>query len=201
LRIEECSDVFSTKGRRQLALCLTRLPSHTRYATELILQQLDSVTVQIVALEGRMKKVFKLNQQVDYLMSIPGVGFILAVVILSEVGDVERFLSASHLASYAGTTPTVHASGGKVRLGRLRPDVNHYLKWAFTEAANTISRYHRRWPHCQAARVYERVRSRRGHQTAIGAVARQLAEATYWMLKKGVKYKEPKRSSISSTKG
>ena len=94
-----------------------------------------------------MKEVFEPNKDIDYLMSLPGVGFILAVVIFSEVGDVARFLSASHFASYAGTAPSVHASGGKVRLGQLRSDVNRYLKWAFVEAANAISRNHRRWPY------------------------------------------------------
>jgi transposase len=51
------------------------------------------------------------------------------------VGDVARFATAEKLASYAGTTPRVHASGGKTRFGPSRPDVNRYLKWAFVEAA------------------------------------------------------------------
>jgi transposase len=58
------------------------------------------------------------------------VGLTLAVVIALEVGDVTRFPDAERLASYAGTTPRVRASGGKTRDGRLRPDVNRYLKWA-----------------------------------------------------------------------
>lgn len=201
LRVEESSDAFSKKGRQELALCFARLPTQTRYATELLLQQLDSVIVHIAALEKRMKEVFEPNKDIDYLLSLPGVGFTLAVVILSEVGDVARFSSASHFASYAGTVPSVHASGGKVRLGQLRSDVNRYLKWAFVEAANAISRNHLRWPYSHATRLYERVRSRRGHQTAIGAVARHLAESTYWMLKKGEQYKEPKKGTVSSTKG
>jgi transposase len=79
LQVEEASHAFSKKGRQELALCLTKLPTQTRYATELVLQQLESVAVQIVALEERMKKVFKPNKEVDYLLSIPGVGFILKV--------------------------------------------------------------------------------------------------------------------------
>ena len=56
-------------------------------------------------------------------------GFILGVVIVLEVGDVTRFPTASHLASYAGTIPRVHSSGDKTRYGQLRGDVNRYLKW------------------------------------------------------------------------
>ena len=68
-------------------------------------------------------------------MTLPGVGFILAVVIASELGDIKRFSSAECLASYSGMTPRVHSSGGKTRYGQLRSDVNHYLKWAYSEAS------------------------------------------------------------------
>jgi transposase len=201
LRVEESSDAFGKKGRQELALCLEKLPPHTRYAAERVLEQLDSVSAQITALEARMREVFAPTEEIKTLKSMPGVGFILAVVIFSEVGDVERFLSASHFASYAGTAPRVHASGGKVHLGQLRSDVNRYLKWAFVEAANAISRNFRRYPYRYVTHSYERVRSRRGHQTAIGAVARHLAEPIYWMLRRGEQYREPKKKcTISSTK-
>lgn len=200
LRIEESSDVFNKRGRKELTLCLAKLPPHTRYATECILEQLGSVSAQITALESRMREVFAPNPEIKYLVSLPGVGFILAVVIFSEVGDIQRFLSPSHFASYAGTAPRVHASGGKVYLGKLRSDVNRYLKWAFIEAANVVSLNRRRWPDHHVTRLYERVRSRRGHQTAVGAVARHLAESTYWMLKRQEEYRQPEKGTISSTR-
>jgi transposase len=199
LRIVESSDAFNRKGRRELLGCLGRLPPHTRYAAERVLEQLDAVSAQIAALEARMREVFARNPKIDYLVSLPGVGFILAVVILSEIGDVTRFVSAAHFTSYAGTAPRVNASGGKIRLGQMRSDVNRYLKWAFVEAANAIALNHRRWPNRHVSRLYERVRSRRGHQTAIGAVARHLAESTYWMLSREEAYREPKEGTISST--
>ena len=62
------------------------------------------------------------------LLTLPGVGLTLAVVIALEVGDVARFATAEKLESYAGTTPRVHASGGKTRFGLSRPDVSRYLK-------------------------------------------------------------------------
>lgn len=51
-------------------------------------------------------------------MSVPGISFVLAVGILSEIGDVYRFPSPGHLASYAGLAPTARNSGGKRRSGR-----------------------------------------------------------------------------------
>ena len=67
------------------------------------------------------------------LQTLPGVGPVLATVIALEIGSVERFPDAPHLASYAGTVPRVNSSGGKTYYGKVRPDVNHYLKWAFIE--------------------------------------------------------------------
>jgi hypothetical protein len=76
-------------------------------------------------------------------------------------GDVRRFPDAAHLAAYAGTTPRVAASGGKVRFGRLRPDVNHYLKWAYAEAANVICGHRAHWPHRHVTQLYGRFASAR----------------------------------------
>jgi transposase len=128
------------------------------------------------------------------------VGLILAVVIALEVGDVTRFPTADQFTGYTGTTPRVTASGGKIRYGRLRPDVNHYLKWAFIEAANAICIAHRRTPRRHLSRLYERIARRKDHPTAIGAVARHLAEAAYWMLTKHEPYREPRTTTVSSTR-
>jgi hypothetical protein len=46
-----------------------------------------------------------------------------------------------------------------------------------------------------------RIRQRKGHQKAVGAVARHVAEATFWTLKKGETYREPQKKTVSSTKG
>ena len=136
--------------------------------------------------------MFKPTPAIQWLLTRPGVGLTLAVVIALEVGDVMRFATAEKLAGYAGTTPRVHASGGKVRFGPSRPDVNRYLKWAFVEAANAICLTRGRTARRHVSRLYERVARRKGHAKAIGAVARHLAEATYWILSKGEGYREPK---------
>ena len=185
------TDLFGVRGRRILARCLEELPSETRYATQSLLEELDHLQVRIEEFEGRMADVFGEITALETIKTLPGVAFILGVVILTEVGDVERFPSSSHLASYAGMTPRVHASGGHIRYGRTRPDVNHYLKWAYAEAANVTMMHRRRHPQQHVSRLYERVKRRRGHQKAIGAVGRHLAEATYWMLKKKEAYRDP----------
>ena len=83
---------------------------------------------QISQAEQRIKRIVKITPEMQLLESLPGIGPILAVAICFEIGDVERFGDALHLASYAGAVPRVISSGGKTYYGRTRPDVNHYLK-------------------------------------------------------------------------
>ena len=188
----EVSDLFGAQGRALLRQRLDLLPPHTAYTTQQLLEQVEELDHRVRAFEQRMRAVVKVTPTMQLLMTLPGVGFILAVVIALEVGDVARFPTAEKLAGYAGTTPRVHSSGGKTRFGRLRPDVNRYLKWAFVEAANSVCVMRGRKPHWHVSRLYERIARRKSHPKAIGAVARHLAEATYWMLSKQESYREPK---------
>jgi len=184
LTVTDVSDLFGRQGRAILTDKLAQLPPHTRFATDQLLEQLEVLDEQIGELEDRMREAFTKMPALEWVMSLPGVGFILGTVILLEAGDVHRFPDAEHLATYAGTTPRVHGSGDKIRFGRLRPDVNHYLKWAFTEAAEVICQHRARWPYRHVSQLYARVCHRKNHPKAIGAVARHLAEATYWILTK-----------------
>ncbi len=123
-------------------------------------------------------------------------------MISLEVGSIDRFPKAPALACYAGTVPRIHSSGGKTYFGRTSPDVNRYLKWAFVEAGNGIVASQRRLPESHTVKLYQRLRSRKGHSKAVVAVARHLAEATYWILKKEESYREPlQKKSVSSTRG
>jgi len=136
---------------------------------------------------------------VRLLKTLPGVGSILSATIYLEIGEVERFASAEHLASYAGLTPTVHASGGKTRMGPTSPVANHYLKWAFVEAANCVAMHRHRLPGSHVAQLYQRLRQTKCHAKAAVAVGRHLAEASWWMLTKKQPYREPAPASTSSS--
>src|SRR5207245_1187462 len=171
------------------------LPPHTAYASQQLLEQVEELDRRVREFEQRIQAVFKPTPAIQLLLTLPGVGLTLAAVIALEVGDVARFARAEKLAAYAGATPRVHTSGGKTRFGPSRPDVNRYLKWAFVEAANAICIGRGRAPHCHVSRLYERIARRKGHAKAIGAVARHLAEATFWILRKHEPYREPKASA------
>lgn len=199
LSLEEANDAFTIEGRKEMARLFEKLPSQTRFANSLLLEEVDAVQKQIDRLEERMEEVLEDTSTVQLLKTLPGVGRILSAVIALEVGDVKRFPSAGHLASYAGATPRVSSSGGKTHFGKLRRDANRFLKWAYIEAANVIARFHRKNPDAHLSRIYAKLRKEKGHAKAVGAVARQLAEATYWMLSKNEVYKEPARTGTGSS--
>jgi transposase len=195
LSVPGVSDLFGYQGLLQLAKMVLQLPPQTRFATDHLLSQLQQLNMHIRGFDRQIQQVLAPDADRKRLQSLPGVGPLLGSVIALEIGDVRRFPSATHLASYAGTTPRVHASGGHVRYGALRTDVNPYLKWAFIEAANVCCLLHRRYPNRHVSRLYTRLAQKRGHPKAIGAVARHLAEATYWVLTKQVDYRDPALST------
>lgn len=198
LRLDEpASDLFAAKVRPALEKLLEQLPEQTRWTSQMMLGQLDGLNGQIQDLERRLGQLLKITPPMQLLMSLPGIGPILAAVIWLEVGSIERFARAEQLASYAGTTPRVHASGDKIRYGRLRPDVNRYLKWAFAEAGNSVAVNHQRCPDRHVSRLYGRLKARKGHPKAIGAVARHLAEATYHVWSRQQPYRDPSLGRMS----
>ena len=135
--VEGVSDAFGKRGREIVLELSSKLPPHTQQALQRVLDQLDHVTENLKAIEAEMIKVFAPCPESTLLKTLPGVGEILAVVIWTELGTIERFSRAEQLASYCGLVAREHSSGGKFRYGPVRRDVNVYLKWAFVEAANS----------------------------------------------------------------
>ena len=129
--------------------------------TQELLRQYDFVDEQAKRAEKRIARLLKVTPAMQRLMTLPGVGQTLSVAIALERGDVKRFATAEHLASYSGTTPRVHSSGDKTRYGHLRQDVNRYLKWAFIEAANGVCLNRRYYPYRHVSRLYEGSRAAR----------------------------------------
>lgn len=188
---EEVTDLFGVQGRKLIQERLVELPPETRLSVEEQLELLDQLQKQISQAEQRIQRIVKITPEMQLLDSLPGIGPILAVAICFEIGEVKRFRDASHLASYAGAVPRVKSSGGKTYYGKTRPDVNHYLKWAFTEAANVIMLNKHKMAGRHVDRLYQKVCQSKGHAKAIGAVRRHLAEAAFRVLKSQTPYHEP----------
>jgi transposase len=167
------------------------------------LQTLDFLEQQVESAEQRLEAIMKVSAEADLLKTLPCVGKILSMILMLEIGKVERFPTAAHLASYAGLVPRVHSSGGHTRMGQVCGNVNRNLKWAFVEAGNLVVINQRRLAGSHVVRLYQRIRRVKNHQKAVVAVARHLAEASYWVLTKQEVYREPRlaRTALSSTHG
>jgi transposase len=200
----KAEDIYGNSGRQELMERWTELPAWSRESVKQQLQTVDHLDQQIAECEQSLEQVLEANAERDLLKTLPGVGKILSAVIALEIGEVGRFAGAARLVSYAGLVPAARESAGKKRRGKCPADCNTYLKWAFVEAANVIVRHHRAWPEKHVTKLYERVkRSSKIHGKAAVAVARHLAEASYWILTKQEIYREPKsnRPALSSTHG
>jgi transposase len=197
------ADLFGVAARAELGTRLPELPVHSREAIEQELAALDFLETQIEATEERLEAIMKVSAEADLLKTLPCVGTILSMVLMLEIGRVDRFPTAAHLASYAGLVPRVHSSGGHTRMGQVCGNVNRNLKWAFVETANLIVVNQRRLAGAHVVRLYQRIRRSKNHQKAAVAVARHLAEAAWWMLTRLEVYREPHSSqrSLSSTHG
>jgi len=192
-KLEGASDIFIPKWREELYSTVNQLPPETRKCMHSELELLDHLSSQIDFLETRIRDLVEESEQIQLLKTLPGIGNILGIVIRQEIGTIDRFPNAEQFASYCGVVPTVKASGGKSYYGRLRKQSNQYLKWAFVEAANVVGLRHTspQWHDRHVVQLYCRIRQRKGHRIAIGAVARHLAEAAYWVLKRNQPYREP----------
>jgi len=193
LSLDTQSDIYAAKWRPQLAELLRRFPDETRRCMDQELELLDLVQAHIDRLEARILERVRITPTIQLVMSLPGPAEILSIVIDREVGSIDRFPSPKKFCGYAGTVPKVKGSGGKYHYGRMIKQANNYLKWAFIEAANVVvrQRHHPNWRNKYVVLLYERTRQRKGHAVAVGATARYLAEATFWVLKKGEPYREP----------
>lgn len=175
------SDLFGKKGIAYLE-GLKLLPVY-REALDGYLRLLAAVGEELSYAEVLVNKAREHSQGAQLLETIPGVGPILSLTILAEVGDAARFHSAKHLASCAGLVPSVSQSGNSTRHGHITRAGSSWLRWALVEAAIHASM--RPGP---LRDFYIRLKRRKGNKIARVAVARKLATYVYHMLREGKEF-------------
>jgi transposase len=156
------------------------LPSEVALAIKTNLAVIVTLSEQIDVLEKRLQESVKPRLEYGLLTSVPGIGGILATIILLETGPIDRFADVGNFASYARCVDSTRWSNGKKKGEGNTKNGNKYLAWAFIEAANFARRY------CaEAKRFYERKKARTNQVIAIKALAHKLARACYHILKDG----------------
>jgi transposase len=199
----EYRDWFTLKARAALMNAMEELPPATQEAMRQEYLAMGELDRHVRNLEEAIQARAGSLGWMRLLRTMPGVGLILGATIWTEIGEIKRFASAERLAAYAGLTPRTHSSGGKTWRGPTPRAANHYLKWAFVEAANVIAWQRRRMEkkHPHVVRLYERVK---GNTKLSGkakvAVARHLAEASWWVLTTKQVYREPTSAAVASSR-
>lgn len=179
------------KSRRYLATVSVR--ACYRLALDGYLRSLTHLTQEIQQASAAIDAQAAADPQARLLCTMPGIGAYSALLILSEIGDVHRFPDSRHLCSYAGLVPSVHASGGKTRLGRLTKQGSSWLRWILVELS-----VHAINGAPQFRSVYYRVAKKHGGNTGRVAVARAMLKTIYAMLTKHEAFR-PHEGTTGST--
>jgi transposase len=172
------SDLFGVSGRALLKRLA--LPEPWAGCVEASLRLIDELDRQIACCERDLRRLGAQHRYVPLLMTVPGIGFVLAYTIAAEIGEIERFASPAKLAGYSGLCPRVYQSGASDRRGPLSKHGPRYLRWALVEAATTACRhpvYRERYE-----RTKRRLGKQRGPKVAQVDLARRLSEAIWQML-------------------
>lgn len=138
---------------------------------------------QIEALEQDLLQRVKLAGSFRSLLTVNGIGQVLALTIMLEVGDIGRFENAGKFASYCRCVESVHTSNGKRKGEGNGKNGNPHLAWAFHEAAHFAIRY---LPAAQ--RFYQRKARERNAIVAMKALSHKLARACYYVLRDRVDF-------------
>ena len=172
------SDLFGAAGRDILARL--ELPEPWASTLSRSLDLVDELNRRIVACERELRAAGADHPAVPLLVTLPGISWVLAYTIASEIGDISRFASPKRLAGYTGLCPRVYQSGETDRRGRLTKAGPKYLRWALIEAATHASRHERF--HDKYERTKRRLGKQRGSKIARVELARELATVIWHML-------------------
>jgi len=138
---------------------------------------------KIKEIEKSVKSHVQLKPQFKYLLTMPGIGNILGLTIMLEVGDINRFAKVSHYSSYCRCVTSVRESNKKKKGEGNRKNGNKYLAWAYVEAANFAIRH---YPEFQS--FYNRKKAKTNGIVAIKALSNKLARASYYVIRDKVPY-------------
>jgi len=178
----EGTDVFGKGGMNWLrGLELTPTDS---FVLNTYTNQIEFLNGLVQDLERAIAQVAVDDDDCQILMTIPGISFYTAMMVSSEIGDIERFPSSSKLVSWLGLAPRVRQSANTLHHGNITKMGSPRVRAVLVQAAQTAVRYD---DHFRIK--YERIGARRGKGKAIVAVARELAVACFHMLKRREPYK------------
>lgn len=141
-----------------------------------IIDQIDIVEKNILS-KIKNHDIFKL------LQTIPGVGKVLAMTIMLEIGEIKRFADVGNFSSYCRCVESKRISNEKKKGENNRKNGNPYLGWAFIEATHHAIRHY-----AEIKKCYQRKLAKKNEIVALKTIANKLSRATYFVLRDGVEF-------------
>lgn len=111
---------------------------HLRYSLTMYVQTGKYLRAQILEITRQIRKLAqsdKYKRQIKLLTGIPGIGLLTAMILLTEIGDMKRFVNLDQLCSYVGLIPSMHSTGDKQKFGKLINRGKKPLKIALIESS------------------------------------------------------------------
>lgn len=143
------------------------------------------LTHHIKRIETAVRGKIKIREPFKYLLTVPGIGDILGLTIILEVGDIGRFPKVGNFSSYCRCVSSNRISNGKSKGKGNSKNGNKYLAWAFVEAVHFARRNSER-----LKRYYQKKEAKRNQIVAIKASSNKLARARYYIMRNQVPFKE-----------
>ena len=141
------------------------------------LTTLNLLDKQIAEMSDQIMATAKTDYDCKLLMTIPGVSYFTALVVKSEIGDINRFASAGKLCAYAGLIPSTYASAEKIRHGRISKRGSKWLRKALIDSVTSGSKHPSR-----LGFFYRKLKKSKGTGKAKVATARKLCTVIFAML-------------------
>jgi len=187
--------LMNKKGRCFLENMEWREP-HSALAHDSMLRIYDATQRELDCVDAALRKWSQRSEEARLLMTIPGVGSVIAAFIMSQIGSINRFLNPKKLCAYAGIVPRVFCSGQTSRTGRITRAGRHLLRWALSLALPHVIR--RPGP---LREFHERLSLRRPKRVAHVACMRKLLTLIWHMLSSQQPYRyEDKELTIRKLK-
>ena len=180
----EETDLFGKTGISWLKNLNLRQPFKTMLEQDLKI--LEAIQQEIKKTTQEIEEIADEDPRVEFILPIRGIGKYSAMLILAEIGDINRFLSPKKLVSFSGLCPSTFQSGKVFYHGnRFTKEGSKWLRWILVEASQKYAKAPGR-----LGDLYRRIERKKGSKTARVAVAREILVCIYYCLKKGVVFEE-----------
>jgi len=172
----------------------TSIPEEYRVIVEKYIEQLKWYRIKLYEYRKELERIVTLDQDMLNLMTIPGISFFSAALIKTTIADIARFKSFNRLCAYAGLAPRVSQSANITRHGPLNKNRCKHLQWILIE---NVIHFIKAMPNI--ANKHDRIKQRKGYNTAKVASARDMLKVVYHVLKEKRPFFKEKTDKINWT--